>query len=307
LVVPEGQDAPKDIDGDITVLRQPIENIYLAATSAMCLFDALDALGSVTLSGTKADGGYLENAKAALEAGEIVYAGKYSAPDYELLLARGCGLAVESTMISHAPEVKEKLEELGIGVLVERSSYETHPLGRTEWIKLYGVLLGKEKLAAELFNEQIAYLDRISAEENTGKTVAFFYINSAGGAVARQGGDYIAQMIDLAGGEYVFAGAGGDNSATGSLNLEMERFYAAAKDADVIIYNSSIDGEVHSIGELLGKSHLLADFKAVQNGEVWCTSKNFFQETTGFGFLISDMHRVFTGDTADMNYLYKLT
>ena len=38
-------------------------------------------------------------------------------------------------MIYHNPEVKEKLEEFGIPVLVEHSSYESHPLGRTEWVK----------------------------------------------------------------------------------------------------------------------------------------------------------------------------
>jgi iron complex transport system substrate-binding protein len=113
-------------------------------------------------------------------------------------------------------------------------------------------------------------------------------------------------MIELAGGEYAFKDLGGDSSATGSVNLEMERFYAGAKDADCIIYNSAIDGEVRTLEELLAKSQLLADFKAVQNGEVWCTSKNFFQETTGFGLLISDMHKVFTGDTSEMHYLYRL-
>jgi iron complex transport system substrate-binding protein len=110
LVVPEGQDPPENIDGDITVLRQPVENIYLAATSAMCLFDGLDALGNISMSGTKAEGWYIENARAAMESGEIVYAGKYGAPDYELILSRDCGLAIESTMIDHAPEVKEKLK-----------------------------------------------------------------------------------------------------------------------------------------------------------------------------------------------------
>ena len=49
-------------------------------------------------------------------------------------------------MIYHKPEVQEKLEQFGIPVLVEHSSYESHPLGRTEWLKLYGVLLGKEEL-----------------------------------------------------------------------------------------------------------------------------------------------------------------
>ena len=52
-----------------------------------------------------------------MDAGKILYAGKYNAPDFERILSSSCGLAVESTMINHVPEVREKLEELGIPVL----------------------------------------------------------------------------------------------------------------------------------------------------------------------------------------------
>ncbi len=83
------------------------------------------------------------------------YAGKYSAPDYERIVDKSCSLAIESTMIYHCPKVKEQLENLGVPVLVERSSYEADPLGRMEWIKLYGVLTGKEQLAEELFEKEI--------------------------------------------------------------------------------------------------------------------------------------------------------
>ncbi len=298
LVVPEGQALPQGLDEAITVLRQPIEDIYLAATSAMCLFDALDALPAVSMSGTKAEGWYVENARAAMERGEILYAGKYSAPDYELLLARNCALAIESTMIHHAPAVKEKLEALGIPVLVERSSYESHPLGRTEWIKLYGLLTGREARAQACFEEQVAYLEQVSAEES-GKTVAFFYISSAGSAVTRKSGDYAVKMIELAGGQSVFSGLGDPERASGSVNLEMERFYSEAKEADFILYNSAVDGELHTIDELLAKSQLLSGFKAVQNGDVWCTSKHLFQETTEFGRMIAELSRILSGEATD--------
>ena len=141
----------------------------------MDLFCALDGLDSISLSGTNADGWYIDEAKKALEDGSISFAGKYSAPDYELILSKNCDLAIESTMIYHKPEVKEKLEQFGIPVLVEHSSYESHPLGRTEWLKLYGVLLGKEELADKLFQEQVDKLKAIEDSESTGKTVAFFY------------------------------------------------------------------------------------------------------------------------------------
>ena len=132
LVVPEGAAVPSGLEEGVTVLQQPLDCIYLVATSAMDLFVSLDGLDAVRLSGTNASGWYIPQAKAAMEAGDLLYAGKYSAPDYELIYDQGCDLAVESTMIYHNPEVKEQLEELGIPVLVERSSYEGDPLGRME-------------------------------------------------------------------------------------------------------------------------------------------------------------------------------
>ena len=153
LVVPEDAAEVDGLPADVTVLRQPVENIYLVSTSVMDLLLHLDALDSVAFSGTKAE---LVSARVqqAMEEGKIAYAGKYSAPDYEQILAAGCRLAIENTMILHTPEVKEQLEHFGIPVLVERSSYESDPLARMEWIKLYGILLGREEQAEQVFSAQ---------------------------------------------------------------------------------------------------------------------------------------------------------
>ena len=307
LLVPEGKEAPEGLDADITVIHQPLENIYLVATSTMDFFRALDGLGSISLSGTKADGWYIDEAKQALEDGSIVFAGKYSAPDYELILSKNCDLALESTMIYHNPEVKEKLEEFGIPVLVEHSSYESHPLGRTEWVKLYGVLLDKEEEAEAVFEEQAEKLNSIKDSENTGKTVAFFYINSMGSANVRKSNDYVSKMIELAGGKYIFNDLGTDEEGLSTMNMGMEDFYAGARDADYIIYNSTIDGELGSLDELLKKSTLLKDFKAVKEGNVWCLTKSMFQETTCLGDVIMDIHRMLTEDDPEgLTYLYRL-
>ena len=307
LVVPEGKEAPEGLDEDITVIHQPLENIYLVATSTMDFFRALDGIGSISLSGTKADGWYIDEAKEALESGAVSFAGKYNAPDYELILSKKCDLALESTMIYHNPEVKEKLEEFGIPVLVEHSSYENHPLGRTEWVKLYGVLLDKEEEAEAVFEEQAEKLNSIKDSENTGKTVAFFYINSMGSANVRKSNDYVSKMIELAGGNYIFNDLGTDEEGLSTMNMGMEDFYAGARDADYIIYNSTIDGELKSLDELLKKSELLKDFKAVKEGNVWCLTKSMFQETTCLGDVIMDIHRMLTEDDPDgLTYLYRL-
>lgn len=309
LIVPEGKEAPEDLDSNITVLKQPMNHIYLVATSAMDLFRAIDGIGNIRLSGTQADGWYIEEAKSAMENGDMIYAGKYNTPDYELILSEGCDLAIESTMIHHNPEVQEKLEQFGIPVLVERSSYESHPLGRTEWMKLYAVLLGKEDEAEALFEEQAEKLEKLQAEENTGKTVAFFYINSTGAVNVRKSQDYAARMIELAGGKYLPEDTGKNDNALSTMNMQMEEFYAKAKDADFIIYNSTVDGELTAIDELLAKSSLMADFKAVKDGNVWCTGKNLFQETTGLGTMIEDIHTILTSDDPsldELTYMHRL-
>ena len=309
LVVPEGKEAPEGLDKEIKVLQQPLDHIYLVATSSMDLFRAIDGIGNITLSGTDENGWYIEEAKEAMENGSIQYAGKYSAPDYELILANGCDLAIESTMIYHSPDVREKLEEFGIPVLVEHSSYESDPLGRMEWLKLYAVLLDKEEEADAYFQSQTDMLTDILGAENTEKTVAFFSINSNGYVTVRKTGDYISKMIELAGGRYIFQNLGDDN-ALSTMNMQMEDFYAGACDADYIVYNSAIESELHSLDELLEKSSLLADFKAVKEGNVWCTEKSLFQETTGIATMISDMHTMLTSDDPDLSqltYMYRLT
>ena len=307
LVTPEDAAEVEGLPESVTVLRQPVRNIYLVSTSVMDLFLALDGLDSVTLSGTQAEGWYLDEARAAMEDGRIAYAGKYSAPDYETILASGCGLAIENTMIYHTPEVKEQLEKFGIPVLVERSSYETDPLARMEWVKLYGILLGKQQEAEQLFDTQVQRVAPLENQQPTGKTVAFFSITSNNLVTVRKGSDYVARMIEMAGGSYVFADLTDNGNNLATINLSLEDFYAGAKDADVLLYNSTIEGSIASTEQLVEKCPLLAQFKAVQNGNVWCTAQSLFQQSMELPDLILDMNRVFTEGTPADSELAFLT
>ena len=307
LVVPQDAAEVDSLPADVTVLRQPVENIYLVSTSVMDLILHLDALDSVTLSGTKAEGWYLPEAKQAMEEGRIAYAGKYSAPDYEQILTANCSLAIQNTMILHTPEVKEQLEHFGIPVLVERSSYESGPLERMEWIKLYGILLGKEEQAEQVFAAQEAAIAPLLEQEPTGKSCAFFSLSSNNLATVRKGSDYVAKMIEMAGGTYVFSDLTDNGNSLATMNLPLEDFYAGAKDADVLIYNSAIEGTIASVSQLTEKFPLLSEFKAVQNGQVWCTSQSLFQQSMALADLILDMNKVFTEGTPDADTLKFLT
>ena len=313
LLVPEGMPVPDEIGSEVTVLQQPLENLYVASSSAMDLFLQAGAIDRVNMTSTSAENWTIPEIQEKVISDDILFVGKYSAPDYEVVLDEGCGLAVENTMISHTPEVKEKLEQLGIPVLVERSSYEESPLGRVEWIKLYGLLTGHLDTAEQFFEKSVQQVQAVEKEtKNQGNetpTVAFFYFTASGYVNVRTPHDYISQMIDLAGGKYAFSAEDlGDQGTRSSVNMDPEQFYAAAKDADILIYNSTVEGEISSLNALTEKSPLMKDCKAVLNGTVWCTGQNMFQQVSGTAEMISDLHAVISGDSEQsLRFLHRLS
>ena len=88
------------------------------------------------------------------------------------------------------------------------------------------------------------------------------------------------------------------------MNMQVEDFYDGAKNADFIIYNSSIDGGVSSLEELTEKCPVLEDFKAVKEGNVWCTTNDMYQQSLSIGCMIQDMHNMLLGKGGEeMRYL----
>ena len=289
-----------------TVLQQ-VDKTYLVSTSVMDLIAAINALDNVRLSGTDIKDWYIPEAKEEMKKGNILYAGKYSAPDYELLITEGCNLAIENTMIYHKPSVKEKLESIGIPVIVEHSSYEKSPLGRLEWIKLYGLLYNKLDVADKIFEEQVLRAGKVENNSKTGLKVAVFSISSNGQVVVRRPGDYISTMVGMAGGEYVPANIKNtEDNAVSTIKITMEDFYLQAAEADILIYNSTIEGELSTIDELLAKSEVLADFKAVKENRVYCIEKSYFQRTSDVAELIEDIHNILVKEDESLSFIYQL-
>lgn len=305
LVVPEEKEVPDGIGKDVVVVKQPVKNLYVVSSSIMDIFSKLDAMDAIRLSSQKEEDWYVQDAKDAMERGDILYAGKYSKPDYELIVSENCSLAIENTMITHSPEVSEMLADFDIPTMIEYSSYESHPLGRVEWVKFFGALIGKDELAQKIFNEEVRLVDEVTSVEKTDKTVAFFYVTSNGLIQVRSSLDYVPKMINLAGGNYIPTNIGDPDSKRSTVSMQIEDFYDQAKDADFIIYNSSIDGGIGSVQELLDKCAVLKDFKAVREGNVWCTTNDMYQQSMSIGYLIHDMHAMLQGkDQDEMTYLF---
>lgn len=307
LLVPDDEVIPPGFPEDVTVINGCPSHIYMAASAIMSFFVTMQKIDAISFSSLEADGWHIEEARNAMENGQITYAGKYSAPDYEMLIDRGCDLTIESTMILHTPEVAEKLRASGIPVMTDYSSYEDDPLGRSEWIVFYGALLGCEDTASSFFDSQVELIKGIGDVEPSGKTIAFFFVNAAGGIVTRRSDDYIPRMIEMGGGSYIFDDLKSTNSEShsGSVTMTAEQFYADAYDADILIYNGTIDAPLTSVDELLDKDPMFAKFDAVKNDSVYTVSRDLYQSTDQMAAMIMDIHLLVSSeDPKDQEYTF---
>ena len=351
----EANSANKEKKGDaleLTVLQQPLTTTYVAASAVMASLCDLGAVSQIRFSGLREEGWYVDEARTAMKKGSMLFAGKYSEPDYETLLREGCDLALESTMIYRSPEVIEKLSALGIPVYIDYSSYEPHVLGRLEWIRVYGALFGHEEKAQQWYASERDRIRAIQkdAETSSGEasqsgksteksetktsrnskneassigsssgsagtdttadlrpTVVYFYVNSSGQIQVRQPHDYIPELLELAGARYLapdMSSLGGSRKS--NVTVSLEDFYSSCRDADYLIYSATLDRPLSSIQELLGKNALFADFKAVKEGHVYTTDKDFYQLSDRMADFAEDVHRMLQGQ-GDMHFLKQVS
>ena len=306
LLLPAEAPVPQGLEA-LPRIPIPVENLYLASSSVPDLFLQMDALDCVRFTSTDAASWRIPELRDAVEEERIWYVGKYSAPDYESLMTEGCGLVVENTMILHNPATKEKLEALCFPVLIEYSSYEPHPLGRVEWIRLYGLLCGRETAADAFFDRQAETFRSMEGAAPLNRTVAFFHITANGGVTVRRRADYITRMIELAGAETAITDLPEADNALSTETIQFESFYAQARDADVLIYNSTVAGEVTDLESFLALYPLLRDFKAVREGNVWCTEMSMFQRSSAAADIIRELRACVSGASDEgLRYLHKI-
>lgn len=305
LIVPENMSVPSDLEDDVYVLHQPVTNILVSSTPTTSLFHAIGVLDTISLTTNDVDSWYIDEVKALMNEGKMTYIGNYKTPDYDQIIVSGSKFAIFSTMLTE--DVAEQLNKLGVYVMLDQAAEEDHPLARVEWVKLYGAMFNKEAEAEAHFNAQAELIDKIAEREDTGKSVAIFYITSKGALYARNSDDYMAKMVKLAGGEYVLDGKVGVGE-TGTAKMENEAFYDGARDADYIIYIWTLGGKPETLDELLERGDFLQNMKAVKEGNVWCTSPDFFQISSTLGDMINDINLMLNADesTEKLTYLFQL-
>lgn len=244
LLLPEGVDKVSGAPAGVNIMTfRDRQNIMVSSASTMALINAMDALSKVPM--TTADTTWrIQEIKDAIDKGTVKEVGKYSKPDYEQIISIGAEkhvtFAVFSTMLDSVPDVYDQLTKTcNLRIMRDQSSYESHPLGRTEWIKIYGEIFDMRDKSDAVFNGQVEILNettsKINVPEAERKTVLIFYTTSTKDTFyVRNAADYVTELVNLGGGKQV-AEIGPGKS--GNTKMTQEWFIQECSQADYVLYN----------------------------------------------------------------------
>ena len=214
-----------------TKVRVPIKNTICMTSLQLSNFTILDAHDVVKgLTGTK--NLFNKDILARVKDGRIVKIGMEGNFDTEMVLA------ANPDVIFISPFKRggyEPIKETGITLVPHLGYKELDPLGQAEWIKFVGMFIGKEREANEAFagiekryNDLKARVDSLNqSSPSTHLPTVFSGEMHSGSWHAVGGKNYLAQIFRDAGARYVI-----DDEETAGENLEFEKMYALAAEAD---------------------------------------------------------------------------
>ena len=223
-----------------TKVLVPIQRTICMTALQLSNFTVLDAHDVVKgITGTK--NLFDDDINRRAKDGRIVKIGMEGEFDTELILA------ANPDVIFISPSKRggyDAIRETGIMLVPHLGYQELDPLGQAEWVKLVGMFIGKEREANEVFsgiehryNELKEKVKRLKGEEVQYPTV-FSGEMHYGTWHAVGGKNYLAQIFKDAGATYVI-----DDEETSGENLEFEKMYALAANADYWRILNSFPGE----------------------------------------------------------------
>jgi len=201
-----------------SVIQLPIKQLVVTSTTHIPALEELGVLDQLLgFPGTR----YISSAAARerIDQGQITELGPNGQLNVEQVLALRPDLVVGYGM---GPDNRsfEALQRAGIPVVLNGDWTETHPLGKAEWIRFFGHLMGKEAEADVFFRSiEANYLDakqRVAQPKTRPKVLSGAVFKDVWYAPA--GDSWAATFIEEAGGDYLWKNQAG----TGSLSLSLE-------------------------------------------------------------------------------------
>lgn len=261
-LVKENSDLKLDEAGFDAVISLPISKVVMTSTTHIPHLDYLEATG--LLRGFP-DPDLISSPKTRklIDAGKVSDLGKGAQANFEKIIELDPDWVMISTLGEDLKNI-EILKSAKIPAFINGEYVEQHPLGRAEWIKFTGVLLGKLEEAKTVFSKIESEYNQASElvkelPENKPKVMAgvmykdIWYVPGAD--------SWGARLLEVAGGEYLFK----DQKGTGSAQLSYEYVLEVAQESDFWLGAS----DFKTLVEMKYADPRYSHFDAFQNGNVY--------------------------------------
>lgn len=288
------------------IIKTPVERVICLSTTHIGFLDVLDETDAVVgISGSQ----YVssEKVRKRMELGEVPDVGYGQNLNFELIVTQKPDLVMVYGIGGEVTSSVQKLEELGIPVVMVAEYLEESPLGKAEWINFFGTLFQKE-------NEAQTYFEQVENEYHRLKKLATEVIAKPKVLVGSPykdswwipgGNSYMANLISDAGGDYI----GKENPSNESYVISFEHALTFADEANVWINM----GNLASKDEILKTDERFKNFRVFKNGKLFNNIKRLSQHggndfwesgTVNPHLVLSDLIAVFHPQLAEKNMVY---
>lgn len=255
-----------DKEGYDAVLQIPVQSIVVTSTTHIPSLEMLDVADRL-IGFPNLDYISSEKTRTRIDEGQVKELGKNEDLNTEILIENQPDVVVSFAVEGQNTTVAT-IERAGIPVIYNADWTESHPLGKAEWIKFFGVLFGKETQASDVFNT--IEKEYLSAKELASLAEASPSVLS--GAMYKdiwylpQGDSWAAQFIDDANGTYLW----NDREGTGSLALNVESVLEKGQNADYWIGPSQFT----HYDQMLEANKAYGEFDAFKNRKIYTFTLN---------------------------------
>jgi iron complex transport system substrate-binding protein len=288
------------------VIPIPVSRIVCLSTTHIAYIDLLNNSESIVgVSGA----GFVSspNVRQMIDNGLVKDVGFEQAINYELLVSLKPQVVFTYGVGAEMAGYLQKLRDLKIPVVFIGDYLEENPLGKAEWLKVFGLFTGEQTLADSLFNEIDIEYNSVanSVAHISTKPKVFLNIPWKDVWYMPGGEGYMAKLIDDAAGNYLLSHLKGSNSYPFSLESALE----SGMDADIWINT----GSVSSIDEIVSEHPILKTIPALTNGAVYNNNKrtnlyggNDFWESGVVNphIILKDLVEIFHPDSIEHQLVY---
>jgi iron complex transport system substrate-binding protein len=261
ILVEQGNPLPDNLPQG-TLIRTPVRNIIMYTTIHASIWEELGALDAIA---GICEPEYLTSKVALqmMQEGKIHDCGKAATPNVEKIMEIG-GEIIVASPFEHGGY--GQADKLGIPIFESADYMETHPLGRVEWMKVFGMLSGKRELADSLFRATEGNYNRLKGlaanVESKPRVMSERKYGSSWFIVG--GASYIAQMYKDAGADYIFS----DNTETGSVPVSFEKVYERGEDSDIWVFKYAMERPM-TYSDLKAEYEPYANFAPFRNRKIF--------------------------------------